>query len=114
MFNFTATTQGLDQSLHSPHSHATQRSVPFGGGVETSRHTGRSRYLGRVAVTHVQGSPKGGGALSVCRVSNTRLCPVPPYDREARLSWGQQNSSIDDRLQVIARTGQTSRYGGRP
>lgn len=44
------------------------------GGVGTSNCGRRSRSLGRVAVTHVQGPPKGGGALGPLRVPNTRLC----------------------------------------
>jgi len=48
------------------------------GGLITSKRTRRSNVFGRVAVTHVQGSPKGGGALCVRRVINTRLAPVPP------------------------------------
>lgn len=54
-----------------------------GGGVGTSNCTRRSIYFGRVAVAYVQGSPKGGGALCVRRVPNTRLCPVPPINKEA-------------------------------
>jgi len=49
-----------------------------GGGFATSNRARRSKCFGRVAVTHVQGSPKGGGALCVRRVANTRLAPVPP------------------------------------
>lgn len=49
-----------------------------GGGFRTSNSGRRSRFLGRVAVTHVQGPPKGGGALGPLRVLNTRLSPVPP------------------------------------
>lgn len=44
-----------------------------GGGLTTSNSTRRSSYLGRVAVTYVQGLPKGGGALGVLGVVNTRL-----------------------------------------
>lgn len=47
------------------------------GGVGTSDSRRRSNVFGRVAVTHVQGSPKGGGALGLLRVPNTRLAPVP-------------------------------------
>lgn len=49
------------------------------GGIRTSNSRRRSNMLfGRVAVTHVQGSPKGGGALGLLRVLNTRLGSVPP------------------------------------
>jgi hypothetical protein len=48
------------------------------GGVGTSNGGRRSNVFGRVAVTHVQGSPKGGGALGPPGVPNTRLAPVPP------------------------------------
>jgi hypothetical protein len=43
--------------------------------METSKtaRAGRNSCSGRVAVAYVQGSPKGGGALCVRRVSNTRL-----------------------------------------
>lgn len=52
-------------------------------GVGTSAaHAPVETCFGRVAVTHVQGSPKGGGALCVRRVPNTRLAPVPPHERE--------------------------------
>src|SRR5687768_9536533 len=55
------------------------------GGLETSNSRRRSNLFGRVAVTHVQGSPKGGGALGLLGVSNTRLSPVPPLNQEARM-----------------------------
>lgn len=63
-----------------------------GGGVRTSIRERRSRFLGRVAVAHVQGSPKGGGALGSLEVLTTRLWSVPPSNggkvmrRTARLS----------------------------
>jgi len=50
-------------------------------GLVTSHGERRSNIFGRVAVAHVQGSPKGGGALGSLRVTSTRLAPVPP-DRE--------------------------------
>ncbi len=50
-----------------------------GGRVGTSQSRRRSISFGRVAVTYVQGSPKGGGALGLLGVPNTRLMPVPPY-----------------------------------
>ena len=43
---------------------------------------GRSNSAG-VAVTYVQGSPKGGGALGTLGVTNTRLLPVPLFSEEA-------------------------------
>ena len=45
--------------------------------METSNRTRRSKLFGRVVVAYVQGLPKGGGALCVRRVSNTRLSLVP-------------------------------------
>lgn len=62
----------LDQSPSPPHSLVT-RGQSRGGGLITSNRTRWSRFLGRVVVTHVQGSPKGGGALCVRRVINARL-----------------------------------------
>ena len=47
-------------------------------GFVTSEGVRRSKCFGRVAVTHVQGSPKGGGALGTLGVTNTRLRSVPP------------------------------------
>ena len=93
--------RGLDQALHSPHSLAT-RGQSRGRGLVTSGSERRSRFLGRVAVAYVQGSPKGGGALGSLMVTSTRLRPVPPFDREARVSWGQRNTSTDHRLHVAA------------
>lgn len=52
-----------------------------GGGLVTSDCVRRSTVFGRVAVTYVQGSPKGGGALGTLGVTNTRLAPVPPNER---------------------------------
>lgn len=40
-------------------------------------------HFGRVAVMHVQGSPKDGGALGPPMVLSTRLTPVPPTESEA-------------------------------
>lgn len=48
------------------------------GGVVTSYSRRRSRFLGRVVVAHVQGSPKGGDALGLLGVTNTRLRSGPP------------------------------------
>jgi hypothetical protein len=61
----------------SNHSSCT-RGMSRGGGVGTSDCIRRSKLFGRVAVTHVQGSPKGGGALGMLGVPNARLSPVPP------------------------------------
>jgi hypothetical protein len=61
----------------SNHSSCT-RGMSRGGGVVTSDCIRRSKLFGRVAVTHVQGSPKGGGALGMLGVTNARLSPVPP------------------------------------
>lgn len=112
MFNFTAIAQGLDQPALPPHRRSTC-GQSHGGGLITSCRTHRSRFLGRVAVAYVQGSPKGGGALCVRRVISTRLRPVPPLNREARVRWGQQTLSVDHRLQLAARTAQSSRDGGQ-
>ena len=49
------------------------------GGLIASKRTRRSSMLDRVAVTHLRGSPKGGGALCVRRVTKTRLTPVPLF-----------------------------------
>ena len=65
-------TQHLEQSRRWPHSYLTC-GQSRGGGVGTSDSRRRSRYLGRVAVAYVQGSPKGGGALGLLEVPNTRL-----------------------------------------
>ena len=113
MLDITATKQGLDQALHSPHSHSTC-GQSRGGGLVTSNRTRRSRCLGRVAVAYVQSSLKGGGALCVRRVTNTRLCPVPLLNREARLSWGQQHSFIDHRLQIASCAERSPAEGGQP
>ena len=69
--------QPLDLSALPPHSTVTCGKFRKGG-VGTSHCTRRSNFFGRVAVAYVQGSPKGGGALCVRRVPNTRLAPVPP------------------------------------
>lgn len=69
--------QPLDLSALPPHSTVTCGKFRRGG-VGTSHCTRRSNFFGRVAVAYVQGSPKGGGALCVRRVPNTRLAPVPP------------------------------------
>jgi hypothetical protein len=80
----TATKQALDCTVLSPHTEFTC-GQSRGGGVRTSNSRRRSRFLGRVAVAHVQGSPKGGGALGLLRVLNTRLRPVPSPNEEAPL-----------------------------
>lgn len=77
--------QHLEQSALAPHSNLTCGQSRRGG-VGTSESRRRSRFLGRVVVAHVQGSPKGGDALGLLRVPNTRLCSVPPIGREVYLS----------------------------
>ncbi len=67
----------LAQSPISPHT-SSSFGMSRSRGFTTSNRTRRSSLLGRVAVAYVQGSPKGGGALCVRRVVNTRLTPVPP------------------------------------
>lgn len=91
--NATFAATCLDRGRLYPHSNSTSGQSRWGG-VETSNHRRRSRLLGRVVVAHVQGSPKGGDALCLCRVSNTRLCPVPPLHKEARLDRGHVLSFI--------------------
>ena len=68
--------------------------------------------FGRVAVTHVQGSPKGGGALGLLRVLNTRLALVPPRTGEAivdkRLAaslrcYEQQSGLLGIAFQLVGR-----------
>lgn len=90
MFNPNSLDQALDRNAPSPHIGLTC-GQSRGGGVRTSKRTRRSRFLGRVAVTHVQGSPKGGGALCVRRVLNTRLAPVPPS------CWGASMTTTGSR-----------------
>lgn len=80
----TMGARSLEHSRPKPHSVATC-GQSRGGGVRTSNSRRRSRSLGRVVVAHVQGSPKGGDALGLLRVLNTRLRPVPPKFWEARL-----------------------------
>lgn len=77
MFNPNSLDQALDRNAPSPHIGLTC-GQSRGGGVVTSDSRRRSRFLGRVAVTHVQGPPKGVGALGLLEVTNTRLAPVPP------------------------------------
>lgn len=79
MAQFTALADQLPKQ-HSIHTCGQSR----GGGVGTSSRARRSKAFGRVAVTHVQGSPKGGGALCVRRVPNARLVPVPPQENRSR------------------------------
>ena len=83
MNNHATSQQALDHSATSNHTGITCGQSRRGG-FTTSNRTRRSSLLGRVAVAYVQGSPKGGGALCVRRVVNTRLCPVPPSDKGAR------------------------------
>jgi hypothetical protein len=60
--------------------------------METSLPHAPVSFAGRVAVTHVQGPPKGGGALCVRRVSNTRL--GPPLTILGRCRWSEKQSYI--------------------
>ena len=55
-------------------------------GFVTSDVLGRSpSFCGRVAVAHVQGSPKGGGALARAQVTNTRLfAGAPQFKRRGK------------------------------
>lgn len=82
MLNLFTATQALDQTANPPHTNITCGQSRRRG-FTTSNRTRRSSLLGRVAVAYVQGSPKGGGALCVRRVVNTRLWSVPPINREA-------------------------------
>ncbi len=50
-----------------------QRSKRRCGALEPQIVTAGRSYFGRVAATYVQGPPKGGGALWLRRVLNTRL-----------------------------------------
>lgn len=84
MINLTQFTQPLDHFTASSHSDATC-GQSRGGGVVTSFCRRRSRFLGRVVVAHVQGSPKGGDALGLLGVTNTRLWPVPPLNKGGML-----------------------------
>src|SRR5690606_7783404 len=71
-------SRSLELYRCAPHSRLTC-GQSRGGGVRTSNSVRRSKHaFGRVAVTHVQGLPKGGRALGTLRVLNTRLWPVPP------------------------------------
>ena len=85
--NATVAASCLDRGRLYPHSNTTSGQSRWGG-VGTSHRAHRSRLLGRVVAAHVQGSPKGGDALCVRRVPNTRLGPVPPLHKEARLDRG--------------------------
>lgn len=89
----TQAVHGLEQSQPSPHTSGTSGQSRWGG-VETSNHRRRSSSLGRVAVTMSKALPKGGSALCLCRVSNTRLRPVPPSHGEARLQLGTRQSYL--------------------
>lgn len=83
--------QALEQRLLSPHTNITSGQFRWGG-VVTSNCARRSRFLGRVAVTHVQGPPKGGGALGALKVTTTRLRPVPPWKEEAKMGFSRTRS----------------------
>lgn len=84
--------QALDQSPSPPHSLPTCGKLR-GGGVVTSDSRRRSISFGRVAVTHVQGSPKGGGALGLLEVTNTRLSPVPSQMMGASMLESQSDNT---------------------
>ena len=73
----------------------TIRGQSRGGGLVTSNGVRRSNVFGRVAVTHVQGPPKGGGALGAPRVTSTRLASVPPSNMEVgtRMTGNSEQSS---------------------
>lgn len=93
MIRTTFASSRLDRARLYPHSNSTSGQSRWGG-VGTSQRAHRSRLLGRVVAAHVQGSPKGGDALCVRRVPNTRLCPVPPLRKEAHLDRGHVFSFI--------------------
>ena len=65
------------------------------GFATSAAHAPVETCLGRVAVTHVQGSPKGGGALCVRGVANTRLAPVPPEEWGALMNKPESKTSLD-------------------
>lgn len=98
MVHVTQSQQGLDRDAQSTHSKPTS-GLSRWRGVGTSCRAHRSRFLGRVSVAHVQGSPKGGGALCVRRVPNTRLRRVPPHWIGARVLrlFSRSSRSIDHR-----------------
>lgn len=83
MIRFIDAKQALDQSAL-----VSQNTLSCGqsrrGGVGTSNSRRRSSILGRVVVAYVQGSPKGGDALGLLRVPNTRLRSGPPFNRGSR------------------------------
>lgn len=87
MINLTFPESSLAQGRRNPHSRITC-SQSRGRGLVTSNSERRSRFLGRVVVAHVQGSPKGGDALGSLMVTSTRLCPVPPILMGACLKQG--------------------------
>ena len=91
--NATFAASCLDRGRLYPHSNSTSGQSRWGG-VGTSDSRRRSRLLGRVVAAHVQGSPKGGDALGLLRVPNTRLWPAPPLHKEARLDRGHALSFI--------------------
>jgi hypothetical protein len=64
--------QALDCTPATQHTHFTC-GLSRGGGLRTSSCRRWSRSLGRVAVVHVQGTPKGDGALGLPRVLSARL-----------------------------------------
>jgi hypothetical protein len=90
----------LAVQLPSHHSSYTC-SQSCGGGLRTSKGGRRSIHFGRVAVMHVQGSPKDGGALGPPLVLSTRLLPVPPVHREAETVQSQTNIATRDNSCLI-------------
>lgn len=70
--NYIRVAQALDRQPSTQHTRFTCGQSRRGG-FRTSNCRRWSRFLGRVAVAHVQGSPKGGGALGLLRVLNARL-----------------------------------------
>lgn len=113
MFNSNSLDQALDRNARQHHSNRTC-GQSRGGGVRTSKRTRRSRFLGRVAVTHVQGSPKGGGALCVRRVLNTRLAPVPPsYWGASMTTTGLLHHIAVNDFPIIAPAGRSHEGAGR-
>ena len=79
-----------------------------GGGLVTSDSRRRSISFGRVAVTYVQGSPKGGGALGLLEVTSTRLTPVPPYFEGVLGQMAGRNPNTANRILRSFKAGMTA------
>ncbi|MEG8016418.1 hypothetical protein [Sphingomonas sp. 22R3R2A-7] len=75
-------------------------------------HKSGRELLGRVAVTHVQGLPKGGSALCLCRVSNARLFSrvAPPF--QARRHRGERSET--ENAGITGRLGECRQPGSAP